>query len=69
MTFKTLALGETFTFQSGTVTHQRVLHCWKVSPRSYAMVLSDGAIRTEHIAHGHTPVYQHGLTNSVYVQG
>jgi hypothetical protein len=67
MTFKSLPVGETFSFYPGTVSHLRVLHAWKIAPRTYGVALRDGTCTIQRITHWHTPVYQHGLTASVSV--
>jgi len=67
MTFKSLQVGETFSFSPSTVSRLRVLHCWKIAPRTYGIALRDGTCTVETITHWHTPVYQHGLTASVYI--
>jgi hypothetical protein len=66
MTFKQLGIGETFAFQPLRVSGQRVLRCWKISPRCYGVVLRNGSSMIQHIRHWHTPVYQEGLTGAVY---
>jgi hypothetical protein len=66
MTFKQLSIGETFAFQPCRVSQNRVLHCWKISPRCYGVAFYDGSATVRHITHWYTPVYQEGLTGAVY---
>jgi hypothetical protein len=69
VTFKTLPLGETFSFLPSRATKQRVLHCWKISARGLGYHAPDGTLHVDHVVTWHVPVYQQGLTGCVYVDG